>query len=139
MLETTAEGGPLRLMENWLFGGSPGNYLVVRPRMPAPNTRAIGAFVRVEVGSLRLMRLITAGTSFMGQEPAEAFFGLNEATEVDSIIVEWPDGSQTTLRDIAANQVLTVTQATIPTLPGWAGALLAGALLALAACTPRMA
>ena len=108
MLETTAEGGPLRLMENWSFGGSPGNYLVVRPRMPAPNTRAIGAFVRVEVGSLRLMRLITAGTSFMGQEPAEAFFGLNEATEVDSIIVEWPDGSQTTLRDIAANQVLTV-------------------------------
>jgi hypothetical protein len=104
LLQTTAQGDPLRLLSNQSQDAPSGNYLVVKPRMSGPNHRAIGAVVRVAAGGQQFTRLITAGTSFLGQEPAEAFFGLGSATTADSVTVEWPDGAVTTLNNIAANQ-----------------------------------
>ncbi len=86
---------------------SSNGYLVVRPRMPGANTRAIGAIVRVEAGDLRMMRPIMAGASTLSQEPAEAFFGLGSA-KVARVTVEWPDGQVTVIDDVAPNQVLDV-------------------------------
>jgi hypothetical protein len=54
------------------------------------------------------MRLITAGTSFAGQEPAEAFFGVGTATTVDRVVIEWPDGTSSELTDVAVNQQVRV-------------------------------
>ncbi len=99
----------LRLLQNQPGPESENNnFLVIKPRMDGPNHRAIGALVRVEVDDLRITRLITAGTSFMGQEPAEAHFGLGTATEVDEVVIEWPDGTESQLLDVPANQVVTV-------------------------------
>ena len=84
------------------------NYLVVKPRIPGPNHRAIGAVIRVEVDGVTMSRLITAGTSFIGQEPAEAHFGLGAAINADSVIIEWPDGNVTEFEDMPTNQILTV-------------------------------
>ncbi len=97
----------MRLLENQQTAGG-NNYLVVKPRMAGPNHHAIGAIVRIAAGGLNQMRLITAGTSYLCQEPAEAFFGLGGSTLVDSLSIEWPDGSQTTLERVSPNQVLTV-------------------------------
>jgi hypothetical protein len=80
------------------------NYLVVRPRQRGPNHWAIGAVVRVRAGDLTMMRLITAGTSLMTQEPAEAHFGLGTAETVDEVTIEWPDGDVSRFTDIAVNQ-----------------------------------
>jgi len=99
----------LRVLENRpVDGRSAGNHLVVKPRMTGPNHRAIGAVVRITVGATEMMRLIGAGTSFFGQEPAEAFFGLGDAERVDLVRVEWPDGRVSEITDVAANQVITV-------------------------------
>ena len=96
----------IRLLENRTM--NLGNYLVIKPRMDGPNHRAIGSVVRIEIGSTSLMRLITAGTSMAGQEPAEAFFGLGSATVVDRVTVEWPDGTTAELTNVAANQQITI-------------------------------
>ncbi len=108
MMQTTS-GGPLRLMDN-VPNGEPGSghYLVVRPRMPGTNYFAIGSVVRVTVGSTTMMRPIVAGISYMGQEPAEAFFGLGSATVADQVVVEYPNGEQVTLKNVAGDQVITV-------------------------------
>lgn len=99
----------LRLYENRAReGASLGNYLVVRPRMSGPNHFAIGAVVRVEVGRLSMMRHVAAGNGYLGQEPAEVFFGIGSAASVDSVQVRWPGGSVTSLDDVAANQLLEV-------------------------------
>lgn len=87
------------------------HHLVVKPRMCDRNRRAIGATVEVTAGSLTMMRLISAGTSLQGQEPAEAHFGLGTHTTVDQVVVHWPGNKgSTTLTNVAADQVLTVTR-----------------------------
>jgi len=84
------------------------NYLVIKPRMEGPNHWAIGAVVQARAGEITMMRLITAGTSFMGQEPAEAHFGLGPVEQVDEVIIHWPDGTRSVVTNISANQVLKV-------------------------------
>ena len=60
------------------------------------------------MGGTTYTRRIGAGTSMQGQEPAEAVFGLGVAALVDTVEVEWPDGSVTTESNIAANQMIDV-------------------------------
>ena len=87
-------------------------FLTVRPRMASRNKRAIGAKITVEAGGRTMTRWITAGTSYLGQEPAEAFFGLGAAVIADRVTVHWPHGEWageiTILSDVTADQVLTV-------------------------------
>jgi len=112
LLQICGLAGRLRLLENRPDRKQPrGRYLVVRPRMAGPNHRAIGAVVRVTTGPVTRMRLITAGKSTVGQEPAEAFFGLGDSRGLASVVVEWPDGRVSTLTGVALNQVLTVSDA----------------------------
>ena len=82
--------------------------LTVLPRMPGPNHRAIGAIVRAQVGAVQMTRLITAGTSYLGQEPAEAFFGFGRADSIDVVEVTWPDGRVSCVRDVVPNGVLDI-------------------------------
>lgn len=102
---------PAKIYQNQLdiHTGNITNYLVVKPRMIGSNHFAIGTVIKIKVGNINAMRLITAGTSNYGQEPAEAFFGLSDNTSIDELRIEWPDGKTTILNDIDANQVLIVT------------------------------
>ena len=87
------------------------NYLVIKPRMCGINRRAIGATVQVTAGGQTTMRLISAGCSFYGQEPAEACFGLGQANVADSVVIDWPSGAgSTVLSDVAVNQIVTVVK-----------------------------
>jgi hypothetical protein len=97
----------LRLLMNQPPGDA-NNYLVVKPRTSGPNHFAIGALVRAHVGGRTMLRRIAAGTSYMGQEPMEAFFGVGAASVVDWVTIDWPDGASTTLSNVAVNQELTV-------------------------------
>jgi hypothetical protein len=104
---TNNVGGPARLLDN---APAPGHhFLVVRPRMSGPNHWAIGAVVHVSAGGRTMMRPILAGTSHLSQEPAEAHFGLGTVTTVDSIRIEWPDGTESLVSGAAADQTITLS------------------------------
>ncbi len=118
----TVSGGNLELFQSQLSAGTGSrHYLVIRPRQttaPASrNARAIGARVTVEFSGRTLTRWITAGISFLGQEPAEAHFGLGGATSIDKVTVFWPDGSETAFCDVPGDDVLTLTPTSL-TDPG---------------------
>ncbi len=98
-----------------------GNYIIVKPRMNNVNRYGIGATVEVQTGGFTRKRLITAGTSFYGQEPAEAHFGIGENEMVDNITVTWPGGSKTSIENISANQVIEITDESTLHTPRFAG------------------
>ena len=88
--------------------------------------------MRITVNGQQMMRLITAGTSYLGQEPAEAFFGLGYSSFVERLQIDWPDGTRLVLWSLDSNQVLTVDQATagtIPTIGEWGAIAMAIVLL----------
>ncbi len=100
----------LRLLSNEPFPATQkrSDYLVVQPRKSGDNHWAVGTVVELEANGQKQMRLITAGTSFQGQEPYEAFFGLGKAERPEVVRVKFADGRVVTLRDVAANQQIVV-------------------------------
>jgi hypothetical protein len=99
-----------RLLENKLNESTKfGNYLVVKPRMLGANHWAIGSTVKIQTSVGIQTRPITAGTSFYGQEPAEAHFGLGDLEIVEVVEIVWPGGAKSVITDVPANMVLTIT------------------------------
>jgi hypothetical protein len=86
------------------------NWMKIRLSQPGNNRYAIGARVAVSAGELDQIRWVSAGsTSFASSGPPEVHFGLDTETTVN-IKVIWPDGSISTIDDIAANQTLSITR-----------------------------
>ncbi len=98
---------PLVFLEN-SSNFSDRNYVVVKPRMSGPNHWAIGAMVKIVTSNWTQVKPITAGISTYGQEPAEAFFGLGDATIIDEIEVVWPGGGVSRITDVQPNQIITI-------------------------------
>ena len=76
--------------------------LTVRLVGSAPNTEAVGARVRVTIGDTVQMREVSVGNNFTSQNPAVQLFGLGGAASVDSVEIEWPDGSIDSYADVDA-------------------------------------
>lgn len=91
-LVVSANNGRVQLLRN---EASPaGHWLGVILSQEGKNPAAIGAEVTLHSGDEMLRRSITAGTSYLACEPAEAYFGLGELTQVTAE-VRWPDGDVT--------------------------------------------
>jgi len=77
------------------------------------NRAAIGAKVRVHAAiggkTFWQMREISGGSGRMSQ-PLVAHFGLGNATNVDTLRIEWPSGVVQTLTNVAPRQILTVVE-----------------------------
>ena len=54
----------------------------------------------------RLVREVQAGSSYLSSEDPRVHFGLGEATEVSELVVRFPDGSETRLKGVAADQIV---------------------------------
>ncbi len=76
------------------------------------NHDAIGARVRCSLPDSpgQLMRYRSSSGSYMSGHDPRLHFGLGSLAVVPEIEIRWPDGSLQTLRNIAADQVLTVKQ-----------------------------
>jgi hypothetical protein len=94
-------GGPLVLLENRAASGS---WLEVALDGFFP-----GAVVTASLPDGReLIRQLQAGSSYLSSEDPRAHFGLGGASTVSELTVRWPGGDETTLDDVAANQVVVV-------------------------------
>jgi hypothetical protein len=107
-LLVTNNGRAAELLRN--DGGNRGNALVVKLRGSGANADAIGARIRVTAGARTQMRDIKAGSSYLSQNDLRAHFGLGTAAVVERLDIQWPSGATETVRDVAANQIVTVQQ-----------------------------
>lgn len=75
---------------------------------PFPNRQGLGAQVEVVAGGRRQQQQLFAAFGYASQGPARLHLGLGRAVQVDTLKVRWPDGAQTVLTRLAADQRLEV-------------------------------
>ncbi len=78
------------------------------------NRSAIGAKVRLKatIGGRTFWQLreISGGSGYVSQNSLIAHFGLGDAKVIDTLRIEWPSGAVQELQNVAANQMLTITE-----------------------------
>ncbi|KAA9005311.1 CRTAC1 family protein [Histidinibacterium aquaticum] len=106
-LIVSARRAPLKVWQN--VTEATGNWLAVEPRMPGPNTRAIGAWVEVKAGDEVRAREVTVGGGHVGGQAGPVHFGLGEATSAEVRII-WPDGETSDWQSLEAGRSHQVTR-----------------------------
>jgi hypothetical protein len=73
---------------------------------------AIGARVRCKLPDREnvLIRYRSSSGSYMSVHDPRIHLGLGTVDRIPELEIRWPDGSLQTLRDVAVDRVLTVTQ-----------------------------
>ena len=88
----TTVGGPARLFRN--VAPKRGHWLLVRAVDPALHRDAYGARVSVRGGGRRRVGLVCPGQSYSCPCDPRVHFGLGPQTRIDTIMVDWPDGTE---------------------------------------------
>jgi len=93
--------------------GNSNGWLEVTLAGTVANRSAIGAKVRVQatIGGKSFWQVheVTTGGGRWVQ-PLVAHFGLGDATNVDTLRIEWPSGTVQVLNNITPRQILTITE-----------------------------
>ncbi len=92
-------GGRLQLLQNT---GAEGHWLAVRLKTFAPGT----VVTAVLPDGRRLERTLLAGSSYLSSEDPRALFGLGDATTVTKLIIRHPNGTETTIANVKADQIV---------------------------------
>ncbi len=108
-LKSNNNDPPVRILENKLQPDFASNYVVIQPRMFGANKFGIGSTVRIKTTNHEIIRPIVAGTSFYGQEPCEAFFGIGSDDQIEFVEVVWPGGKLSRMEELNANEIHTIT------------------------------
>ena len=103
----TAVGEAPRLLRNDQQSGH--RWLRVRLIGNSPRD-AIGAVVEVRRGDELQTASIAPTRSYLSQSESLVTFGLGENSNVDEVVIRWPDGQMQTVANPPIDQVLTVTQ-----------------------------
>ncbi len=89
---------------------SENNWLMVELKGKSPNTSAIGTTVKLWTNGRLFYREQMPGRGFQSSVDHRLHFGLGENSNVDSLLVKWPDGSNSFQTDIQPNQILLINQ-----------------------------
>ncbi len=106
LLITTMDGPPLLLRNDSPRLGHWLKLLVLnRHGSPAINARAV-----LVAGGRSQMRELRSGSTYQSQSALELHFGLGEAATIDSLEISWIGGKKTSLKDVQADQTLTIKE-----------------------------
>jgi len=92
-------------------------WLLLRLVGSRSNRSAIGARVTVRAGAVVQIQEVRGGGSYISQNDLRVHFGLAAAARVDRLEVRWPNGLEEVWQDVAANQVLTLSEGTGTPMP----------------------
>jgi len=103
--------GPAKIFHN--VSDSSHHWILLKLVGKKSNRMGIGAQIKVtaEDGSKQWNEVTTA-VGYASSSDSRVHFGLGANTRVKEIDIRWPSGIQQVLRDVAANQILTVEEPT---------------------------
>ena len=99
--------GPHQLFRNQ---GNNNNWLEIDLEGVESNRDGIGAQVFLTAGGVTQLREQSGGVHRWSQNHQRIHFGLADNTVVDLLEIRWPSGAVQQLENIAANQLLTITE-----------------------------
>jgi len=88
-----------------------GNWIKIALKGIQAESQGIGSKIEVEAGGKKMIREIDGGgSSHISQNSVIAHFGLGNTSKIDKVIVYWTGGNTQIITNIAANQLITVTE-----------------------------
>jgi hypothetical protein len=113
---TNGSGEARALFRNELAGNLQRHWFQLKLQGLRSNRSALGARVQIKAKlngqrSVWQTRTLSAHTSFQGHNDLRLHFGLNTATQVDSIRVYWPSGQVDVWTNLAVDQFLKLEEA----------------------------
>jgi hypothetical protein len=91
-LVVTNSDAPPYVLRNTLATGSA---IVFRLLGPSGRADAEGSRITIRLGDRTLIREFRAGGSYLSHSDGEFVVGLGEATHIDELAIDWPDGRET--------------------------------------------
>lgn len=91
-------------------GGNRHNWLTIKTVGVTSNRDGIGARVEVATRSHSQMKEVQAGSSYLSGHDLRLIFGLGAEMKAETVKITWPSGVEQTLVDVAANQLLVITE-----------------------------
>jgi enediyne biosynthesis protein E4 len=75
------------------------------------NRAAIGARVTIQAGGMTQFDEVRGGGSYLSQNDLRLHFGLGSAAKIDSVEVRWPSGKTESFKNVAADKIYTIVEA----------------------------
>ena len=91
-------------------GGNRNHWLGIALIGTTSNRDGIGAKVTVTAGGRRRTKQRLGGTSYCSASDPRLLFGLGGSALIDEVEVKWPSGQISTLKNVRANQYLTIKE-----------------------------
>ncbi|MDQ2776339.1 MAG: CRTAC1 family protein [Acidobacteriota bacterium] len=88
----------------------PGHWTLLKLVGKRSNRSAIGARVKLVTGDRAQTDEVRSGGSYLSQNDLRLHFGLGAANRIDQIQINWPSGTQQTLRNQPCDRVLTIRE-----------------------------
>jgi len=104
----TRLGAPPLLLRNTLGQGN--HWLAIHLKGRRSNRDGLGARIRIVAAGKAQYWQVSTAVGYLSSSEKTARFGLAKATIVDLIEITWPSGLKQSLKDIPADQILTVEE-----------------------------
>jgi hypothetical protein len=108
LLVSTNGGGPA-LFRNT---GASGHSLRIKLVGTKSNRDGIGSIVRTTAGSDAQSQMFRSGSSYLSSSELVLTFGLGAHVQADAIEIRWPSGQVDQLKNVPADQIITVKEGT---------------------------
>jgi hypothetical protein len=104
----TTNNGAARLLRSENHTGN--HWLRVQLEGTRSNRDAIGARVRVRVGSRQMTQMVKGASSYLSQSDRRLLFGLGRAASVEAVEIQWPRGTIQTVGRTQADRTLKIVE-----------------------------
>jgi hypothetical protein len=101
-------GEPPVLLRN--DGGNRNHWLGIKLVGTKSNRDGIGASIIVTAEGKRRTKQRVGGASYCSASDPRLLFGLGTIAKIEEVEVKWPSGKSTTLKNVSADQYLTITE-----------------------------
>jgi enediyne biosynthesis protein E4 len=99
---------PPSLLRNEYTGKN--NWLKIKTIGVKSNRTGLGALVVMRAGERRQAQAVLSQSSYYSHDDLRLHFGLGEKTKADSLEIRWPSGQVDILKNLPANQLVTVKE-----------------------------